>query len=179
MTPRPRRIVVAGLPGAGKTTLAARIAERLGVPHVEMDALFHGRGWVPRPEFLADVGRLAASDAWVTEWQYAEARPILTARADVMVWLDLPVAQTMAQLVWRTTRRRLARVELWNGNREVPLLQVLWERDHIIRWAWRSRHKYRTLPARVAAARREAGLPDLPIVRLRSHREARRWLAQL
>src|SRR3712207_7517851 len=39
---RPARVVVAGTSGSGKTTLAARIGRELGIPHVEIDALFHG-----------------------------------------------------------------------------------------------------------------------------------------
>ncbi len=42
---RPRRIVVAGTSGSGKTTLARRVGPVLDVPHVEIDALFHGPGW--------------------------------------------------------------------------------------------------------------------------------------
>ncbi|PFG40823.1 adenylate kinase family enzyme [Georgenia soli] len=172
---RPSRIVVAGVSGSGKTTLARRAAARLGVPHVEIDALFHGPGWRPRPEFLADVERLVVREEWVTEWQYAAARPLLLARADLMVWLDLPVARTMTQVTVRTVTRRVGRVELWNGNREGPLLGVLHQPDHIIRWAWRTRHKYDGLPERVEAVRRARALPDLPVVRLRSHRDSRRW----
>ncbi|WP_370651769.1 hypothetical protein [Microbacterium sp.] len=39
---RPRRILVAGVAGAGKTTLAARIAAMVEAPHTEIDGLFHG-----------------------------------------------------------------------------------------------------------------------------------------
>lgn len=172
---RPRRILVAGVSGAGKTTLARRVSARLGVPHIEIDALFHGAGWRPRPEFLADVERFTAADAWVTEWQYPAARPVLLDRADLMVWLDLPVARTMLQVTGRTVARRLRRTELWNGNQEGPLLDILRDPDHIIRWAWGTRRKYDGLPARVEAARRGRGLPELPVVRLHSHRESRRW----
>ena len=37
---QPRRINVVGTSGSGKTTVAGAIAERLGLPHIEMDALF-------------------------------------------------------------------------------------------------------------------------------------------
>jgi adenylate kinase family enzyme len=58
---RPRRILVTGCCGSGKTTLAAALATRLGVLHHELDAFFHGPGWVPRPTFVADVIALGGS----------------------------------------------------------------------------------------------------------------------
>jgi len=41
----PRRIVVTGTTGSGKTTLARAAAARLGVPHTEQDAWNHMPGW--------------------------------------------------------------------------------------------------------------------------------------
>lgn len=38
----PRRIAVFGPSGSGKTTLSKQIGERLRLPVVELDALFHG-----------------------------------------------------------------------------------------------------------------------------------------
>lgn len=168
----PHRVLVAGGSGSGKTTLAGRVAGRLGVPHVEIDALFHGPGWTPRPEFEADVERFSNGPAWVTEWQYGAVRPMLAERADLLVWLDLPRSTVMRQVVRRTVGRRLLRRELWNGNVEAPLWTILTDEEHIIRWAWRTHH---TWPPRVAEA--GARRPGLPVVRLRSHAEADRWLA--
>jgi crossover junction endodeoxyribonuclease RuvC len=131
---RPRRILVAGTSGSGKTTVAAALAVRLGLPHVDIDGLYHGPGWVPRLEFAADVAALAAREKWVTEWQYSAVRALLLARADLLVWLDLSRWRVMSQIVPRTLRRRLRRVELWNGNLEPPLWTVFTDRDHILRW---------------------------------------------
>jgi adenylate kinase family enzyme len=167
----PRRVLVAGTSGAGKTTLAAALAVRLGLPHVDIDGLYHGPGWVPRPEFVADVAALAAQEEWVTEWQYSAVRPLLLARADLLVWLDLSRRRVMSQIVPRTLRRRLRRMELWNGNVEPPLWTVLTERDNIRRWAWRTHPK---TAARVGAVLASAGAP--PVVRLRTRREVHRWL---
>jgi adenylate kinase family enzyme len=168
---RPRRILVAGTSGSGKTTVAAALAVRLGLPHVDIDGLYHGPGWVPRPEFAADVAALAAREKWVTEWQYSAVRALLLARADLLVWLDLSRWRVMSQIVPRTLRRRLRRVELWNGNLEPPLWTVFTDRDHILRWAWCTHPK---TAVRVRAVLTTAQPPG--VVRLRSRREVRGWL---
>ena len=171
----PRRVLVVGTSGSGKTTLAARIAPRLGLEHVEIDALFHGPDWQPRPTFVEDVRAFAERDGWITEWQYSSHLGDLLQRCtDLVVWLDLPTAVVMRQVTVRTLRRRLLRQQLWNGNVEGPLREVLTDPDHIIRWAWRTRRN---------PARRIEGLhavrPEVPVVRLRSRREVRRWVESL
>jgi shikimate kinase len=42
--------LVIGPWGAGKTTLGKEIAQRLGVPFVERDALRHGPNWTSDPD---------------------------------------------------------------------------------------------------------------------------------
>ncbi|MBO1754923.1 AAA family ATPase [Allobranchiibius sp. CTAmp26] len=169
---RPRRILVAGVSGTGKTTLAGRVAQATGVPHTEIDSLFHGPDWTPRPQFMAEVSALVAGPCWITEWQYGEARPLLAEHADLLIWLDLPFTRvTLPRVVRRTLRRRLQREELWNGNVEPPLRTILHDPEHIVRWAVRIRRKYRTLVPDLEGAR-----PDLAIVRLRTTAEVERWL---
>ncbi|MFF3945705.1 adenylate kinase [Streptomyces sp. NPDC001902] len=167
---RPRRVLVAGTSGAGKTTLAARVAAALQVPHVEIDALFHGPGWTRRPSFEADVHRFSAGPGWVTEWQYGSVRAHLAARADVLLWLDLPRRRVMRQVIRRTLVRRLRRQRLWNGNVEPPLWTILTDPEHIVRWAWTTHGK---TAARVSQLLYER--PELTVVRIRSHIEAARW----
>jgi adenylate kinase family enzyme len=174
LDPPPRRVLVAGVAGSGKTTLAGRIAERTGIPHTEIDALQHGENWTPRPEFADDVERFTRAESWITEWQYRGVRPLLAARADTLVWLDLPVGLTMRRVIRRTLRRRLRRELLWNGNVEGPLWTFFTERDHIIRWAWRTRRSWQGHVAEAAARQ-----PQLRIVRLASTSEIETWLARL
>ncbi len=169
---RPQRILVAGTSGAGKTTTAALIAAALDLPRVELDALHHGPGWTVRPQFEADVHRFAAGPAWVCEWQYSSVREQLAARAELLVWLDLPRARVMRQVVRRTLRRRLRREVLWNGNVEPPLWTIFREPDHVVRWAWTSHHRGRERMAQLLRRR-----PELTVVRLRSRTEVARWLA--
>jgi adenylate kinase family enzyme len=170
--PEVARILVAGTSGAGKTVLARQLAAALDIPHVEIDALHHGPQWQPRPEFLAEVEAFSAGPDWVTEWQYDAVRELLADRADLLVWLDLPRAVVMRRVIQRTLRRAWRREALWHGNREPGLHTVLVDRDQIIRWSWRT-HPI-TCDRVIAAARAR---PQLPVVRLRSSREADAWLA--
>ncbi|MBW8172168.1 AAA family ATPase [Ornithinimicrobium sp. Arc0846-15] len=170
----PRRILIEGSPGGGKSTLARAIARALQIRYVEMDALAHGPKWTMRPSFQADVAELASKSSWVTEWQFDQVRDILTAGADLMVWLDLPRSTVMRQLGVRTLSRQIRRTELEAGNTEPPLHTVLTEPNHMLRWAWRIHHQ----PAlRMAALSVER--PTLPIVRLTSNADKREWLAKL
>lgn len=168
---RPSRILAHGASGSGKTTLCRAVADRLGLPHTELDGLHHGPGWVPRPTFLDEVGALVAGRRWVTEYQYPAARPLLLARADLLVWLDLPRSTVLRQVTGRTLRRWWTGEVLWNGNIEQPPWRILLDRDHIIRWAWRT-HPLVT-PRAAEALRRE---PPPVVVRLRSRSEIARWL---
>ena len=170
----PRRILVAGVSGVGKTTFAARVAATLGVPHTEMDGLFHGPGWTERPEFLDEVDALILRDRWITEWQYRSARQRLLDRADTMIWLDLPFRVTFGRVLCRTLKRRRDREVLWNGNVEPPLHTFFTSREHILRWAVSTRHTYRELVPPLATSH-----PDLTVVRLRSAAEVERWIGRL
>jgi len=164
-------VLVAGTSGSGKTTVAARIGAAFQLPHIEIDALFHGPEWTPRPSFVDDVHRFSAASEWVTEWQYKIVRAHLAERADLLVWLDLSRAVVMRQLVRRTVVRRLRRERLWNGNVEAPLWTVFTDREHILRWAWNTHHKTAPRVRELSAQR-----PDLIVVRLRSRAEIARWL---
>lgn len=171
---QPRRVLVAGPSGSGKTTLAARLARIWGLPQVEMDALHHGPNWQPRESFEDDVRAFVVGPGWVTEWQYtARLGTLLIDHADLVVWLDHPRRLVMRQVVVRTIRRRLTREVLWNGNTEAPLRTILTDRDHIVRWAWRT-HTRPAAKVRHLLAER----PDIVVVQLRGVRQREAWTAR-
>ncbi len=164
------RISVIGTSGAGKTTIARRAAERLGIPHIELDALYHGPNWTPTPEseFRRRVSELVAGERWIVDGNYGVVRDLVWARATAVVWIDPPLPIIMAQVIWRSFSRGLARQELWNGNREQ--LSSWLDPEHPIRWAY-STH-----------ARRQAEFSALMgphWVRLRSRKAVDAWLATL
>lgn len=167
-----RRVIVAGASGSGKSTLARRLAASLDLPYVEIDSLFHGPNWRPRPEFLSDVDAFSTGPRWITEWQYSAARDLLASRADVLIWLDMPRCVTVWRVVRRTVRRRVRREFLWNGNREPELRTLFTDRDHIVRWAWRT---HADIGPRVIEA--SSRHPGLVVVRLGSRAELEHWVS--
>jgi len=78
-----QRVSVVGNAGAGKSTAAAQLAAKIGVPYVELDAIFHQPGWaeLPRGEFRARVAEIAESDGWVVDGNYSAVREIVWARS--------------------------------------------------------------------------------------------------
>ncbi|MBB5955952.1 adenylate kinase family enzyme [Saccharothrix tamanrassetensis] len=170
----PKRVLVAGTSGAGKSTMAGCVADVLGLSYVEMDSLFHGPQWTPRPEFEADVRELVKRETWATEWQYTLARPLLLARADTLIWLDHAKHTVLRRVVVRTVVRRVRRVQLWNGNTEPPLRTVFTDREHLLRWAWKSHGRTRDRIAAVLAGEHGS---RLAVVRLRGQREVDQWRA--
>ncbi|MGN8051417.1 AAA family ATPase [Curtobacterium sp. 22159] len=174
LDPLPRRVLVAGTSGVGKTTTAARIGSVLGVDHTEIDSLLHGPDWEPRPSFVADVERFTRAAGWVTEWQYGTVRMLLAERADTLVWIDLPTVVGLWRLLRRTVRRRIGRVELWNGNTEPSLWMFFTDPGHILRWGFRTRHAVRRLVPELALT-----APHLRVVHLRSQPEIDRFVQHL
>jgi len=171
-----QRVSVVGNSGSGKSTLARELAARLGVPHLELDSVFHQPGWVPLPtdEFRRLVAARASEDRWVIDGNYSAVQPIVMARADTVVWLDLPRRVVMRQVIWRTMRRAATRQELWNGNRE-PLsnfLSLVPEKS-VISWAWHSHAKYRV---RYGVAAADPANAHLTFIRLTSRRDVTRFL---
>jgi adenylate kinase family enzyme len=171
-----RRVSVVGTSGSGKSTLARELAEILGVPHLELDAVHHQPGWAPLPtdEFRRVVTARAAGDCWVIDGNYGRVRDLVWARADTVVWLDLPKRTVMRQVVWRTLRRVVLRRELWNGNRERWRNFLTWNPEQsVISWAW---HKHAPDHAKYAAAAADPASARLRFIRLARRRDVARFL---
>lgn len=167
-----------GAAGSGKSTFARRLAARLGIRHVEFDALFWGPRWTPRPraEFLADAERAVAGDAWVIDGNYAGLQSTVWARADTVVWLDLPTPLVIARVYRRTLLHAVDRAELWpgTGNRQ-PWRDVFapWSEGSIVRWSWDQRKRH---PQRYGAAMADPANAHLTFHRLRSRQDVDQFL---
>lgn len=172
---RPERVLIAGVTGSGKTTLARRVAEMWDLHHVEIDGLFHGENWTPRESFIDDVRAFAAEDRWVTEWQYTSkgTDAILAPRAQLVIWLDYPYRVVRTRLLRRTIGRSILRTRMWNDNVEKPIWRMFSgdPEENIIAWQTKTLHKWAERMPDVTGDH-----PHLTIVRMRHPRETERWL---
>jgi adenylate kinase family enzyme len=169
-----RRVLVKGSSGAGKSTLGRSLAQHLGVPFVELDALHHGPNWTAASASELQARVLAVLDddcGWVTDGNYdSKLGRLLLDRAELIVWLDLPLHVKLVRLVRRTAGRVLLNEELWNGNRESLTNVLSLSGQSLFVWAVRTHFRHRRHWAQK--------LDGLPVVRLRSAREVEEWLTE-
>ena len=161
-----RRVSVVGTSGAGKSTFASSLALILGAVFLELDSVYHQADWAPLPasEFRARVALVADRECWVIDGNYSTVQDIVWARADTVVFLDLPRRTVMRRIIARTLRRVAGRVELWNGNRERwANFFRLDPAESILAWSWTQHHKYRE---RYGAAMTDPAATHLQFIRL-------------
>jgi adenylate kinase family enzyme len=173
-----RRVSIVGTSGSGKSTLGKALAARIGADFLELDSVFHQPGWVPLPDedFRRRVGAAVAGERWVIDGNYSsKVRDLIWARADTVVWLDLPRRTVMRRIIWRSVQRAARRTELWNGNRERwRNLFSLDKEESVIVWAWQTHARNRT---RYAAVMGDPAYAELHFVRLKNPAEVRRFLS--
>lgn len=147
-----RRILVLGCGGAGKSTLARQLGDRLALPVVHLDIQYWSSGWkpTPEPEWQERVQRLVTADAWVMDGNFSGSLAIRLSRCDAVVFLDLPRWVCILSVLVRWFRYRFtARPDLPEGCPEKIDLEFL-------RWVWnfpqRSRQKVLDVIERAAPA---------------------------
>jgi adenylate kinase family enzyme len=127
----PRRIVLLGCGGSGKTTLGARVAERIGAPLICLDALWKP-DWGPEslPGFRRQVAEAHAGEAWVSDGNFAQATfDIRLPRAELIVWLETP----RLICAWRAVRRPFRAGEPHRLEGLLDVLRFIWRFDRVNR----------------------------------------------
>jgi adenylate kinase family enzyme len=167
--------VILGSAGAGKSTLAASIARRTGLPVIHLDVLFWRAGWVLAPQDEAHRGLATAmrDDRWIIEGNFlgqdGGGPDPRFARAEVVIFLDVG----RVRCLWRVLRRLAhdrgrSRPDLPEGCAESLDLTLL-------RWIW-------GYPAaeRPRVLRLLTQLPSgMEVHRLRSDRDVARFVSGL
>lgn len=165
-----QRVLIIGCSGAGKTTLARRLALFLGLPIVHLDRYFWRAGWQQpsSAEWEEQVRALAAKPQWVMDGNYSSTLPMRLRVADTVIVLDAPRWLCLTGVLRRLLLHygRVRGDELPDGCPE----RFDWA---FLRYTWRYRDDHR--PRAMKAL--EAFKGD--VIVLRSAAEAARYMESL
>ena len=95
--------MIVGGPGSGKSTLATELGEITGLPVFHMDHIHWQPGWVMRDldERIRLAGEIHLQDRWIQEGGLSRTYAERCARADTVIWLDLPLRVRLSRIVKR------------------------------------------------------------------------------
>ncbi|MBI5834965.1 MAG: AAA family ATPase [Armatimonadetes bacterium] len=175
-----RRIMVCGAGGAGKTTFARELAQRLGVPLIEIDALRWAPGWrlAPREVLRERVERALRSEAWVAEGPCRDLRDVLGARAERILWLDYPLPVVVGRSLLRAVERVVCHRSILNGNRPPLGTEALLLLGRMLRRRWARVFAGETLAeAFLNRPPRHLLCADRRVVRFTRPEQAQAWLS--
>lgn len=175
-----RRISIRGHTGSGKTTLGHALGQRLGLPVIELDALYWLPNWQANPLEQFRTGVQATLDActpgWVCVGNYSHIQDLVLPQADTVLWLRLPFRVSFWWLFKRTVARAWTQQPLWGGNQNYESWrQSFFSRKSILLYALtsRKRHVETTLHSLGATPHHAV------VIELRSARAVQQLLAAL
>jgi adenylate kinase family enzyme len=164
-------VLIYGVTGSGKTTLAAKVAAATGLPWYSVDDLTWEPGWiaVAPAEQRRRIEAICAAERWILDTAYGSWLDVALARAELIVALDYPRWLSLGWLIRRTVLRAIDRREICNGNTES--FRQAFSSDSIIVWHFRSFARKRQ---RIRAWAADESGPT--VIRLTTPRATRRWL---
>lgn len=166
-----KRIIIIGCSGSGKTILARKMGDLLGLPVHHLDKLHWLPGWVrpPDDEWRQIQQELVSGDQWIIDGNYGGTLNIRLEACDTVVYLAFSKYRCLYRVFKRSTLgRNRTRSDL---NPECPEQMPDWE---WIRWIWRyPKHSGPRVLEKIAASDAKKTIV------LRSPRDVRQFLRSL
>ena len=126
------RILIIGCGGAGKSTLARVLGEKLNLPVVHLDQLFWKPGWVEesREEFDRKLGLELEKPRWIIDGNFDRTMPQRLKKCDTVIYLDFPRTACLMGVIKRIlTTYGTVRPDMGEGCPERFDMEFL-------RWVW-------------------------------------------
>jgi adenylate kinase family enzyme len=103
-------IHITGGPGSGTSTLARKLADRLGLGYIELDALYWQENWggTEYDEFATKIQNVMDKhpDGWVIDGSYKKvATNFIQPKIDTLVYLQIPPYKTVPRILKRGFNR--------------------------------------------------------------------------
>ena len=126
------RILIIGCGGAGKSTLARQLGEKLQLPVVHLDSIFWLPGWVEmeREAFDDRVRQELEKPKWIIDGNYNRTVPQRIAKCDTVIYLDFSRFACLLGVIKRViTNHGKVRPDMGEGCPERFDLEFL-------KWVW-------------------------------------------
>ena len=133
-----RKILIYGVTGAGKTSLATRLSRLTGIPCHLVDDMAFGPNWVPTDDEdqVRAIEVIVTQDEWILDTAYGKWIDVPLSRVDLVIGLDYSRFFTFQRLFCRTFRRIFTGEPCCGGNRES--LRLALSRKSILLWHFQS-----------------------------------------
>lgn len=174
-------IVVIGVTGSGKTTLARKIAARTNRVHIDLDDCHWSPGWVSADadEFKARIAvaiKNAQPKEWVIAGNYSKARDFVWGQTQTIVALDYSFPISFWRIFSRSIKRIVTREKVCNGNVET-FAKTFMDKDSILLWFFQTFYKRRR--ALQALIDTPGEYAHLRIIRMTNPKMTEQWLNTL
>ena len=133
------RIVIIGCGGAGKSTLARQLGEKLNLPVVHLDKLWWKPGWVEtsRDDFDAKLAQELKKPRWIMDGNFNRTIEVRIAKCDTIIYMDFSRVTCLLGVLKRViTTHGKVRPDMGEGCPERFDLEFL-------KWVWSFNYKNR------------------------------------
>ena len=112
------KILVVGPPGAGKSTLATAVADRLTLPYSPVNWFRWQTDWkvTPASQFNRLIDGVLNQAAWVMDDNVQGREAEIWPQADCVIWLDYSLAHVLARIARRNLSWWLTGKMIWGVN---------------------------------------------------------------
>ena len=87
---RPKKIIVIGSCGSGKTTFSLQLGYITGIPVIHLDKEYWQPGWVEpiQDEWIKKLNELMSKDKWILDGNFKSSLELRLQQADTVIFLD-------------------------------------------------------------------------------------------